>query len=516
MPRVQNIGALDHIAKRIASNSDENPYGTTNVTFQQDVDEYARTLATMDRQVRQTDTGLPSWQFERALLNTALYTSIDDDTYGNMMRRIAKDAPFTRLRKLTNEDNDEAYLLANGNSEKYYSSIQHAMRKGLNMFGGFSRHTYSFRRTDSDPFWQFRRFLRFNKGERYDVYSPTSKGGTIGDFPGPGVVFEKMDRPLFPKGRIESRFEPHSRLSFAEQKYRSLLIRSVVDIPNTKWGYFRGMQLISNPERAKINGEPYDLLILNDHLVNPTQRALYLVPNHMSERFFQDPLKDFGNNHLFNPKNLERYECVIDVISLAALGGYDKELPESIQRDLGIFQEIDEPRNMRNKCHNLHREIEDALLFYYAQYDLLNEASNLYNLGYFFDSHENTWMLDKHRLLREAVRWNTSNNNDPILFPYPVEVYEVRSKLVKEVGFLSNNLGLYRDNPSGDYFFFLDGKPDVGREGTPVKNWKQLLGKEGVDAWDRFHTSAVDSGAFMAFTDSKMKDVALGIIRGEK
>lgn len=512
MTRIQHIGRLDNVAKRITANSDENPYGTINANFQTDVDEYARSVAGMPRMIRRDDTGLHRYQFERAMLLTALYTKVDNDTYSNMMRRLANDAPFTRLRRLTNEDNPTQWETGNGASEKYYARIQHGIKKGLNMFGSFSRFTYAFRGTGSDPFWQFLRFIRFNKGEAYERFSPATSGGNIGDFPGPGLVFEKMDKPLFPKGRIAARFQTNNRLSHAEQKYRELLTKSESDLTKTKFGFFRGMYMISNKEKMKINNEPYDLLVLNDHLANPNQRAVYLIPSHMGDKFFRNPMKDYGSSHLLNPQNLNEYDCIIDITELSNLGGFDQALPNSVLNDLGISDEIRHPERKRNVCNKLHLEIENALLFGYAQFDLMNEAFNLHSLGYFFDSKQNTWMLDKYRLLREAVRWNQSNSN-PILFPYPLEIHAIRPKLVKEIGFLDENLILYKTNPAGNHCFFENGKPEVGKEGDSVKDWIQLLGREGIDYWDFFHTDAAESGAFMAFTDNKMKQVGLDIIK---
>lgn len=501
-----------------------------------DLNELVRLIAYKETYIVKTLKALPPedrWRVDRAVTKAALRASVSDleffHFYLAVQRALYLGEVWSRLYFMANTDTlKAAYLL---------EDVFKVHERIFNTSENFSRWTYAMRGTSSDPYWNFERFIRHVNGPSasagkdlsYKIYRPKSPdfpNFTVNDFPGPGIVVNGINSPLFPKGHLAKRFlgsqtdipNNTSPTLSSDWAYRNLLVSSEGDLGYIRLGLFRGPVVIYNPRKMIINGQPHGLVAAyNDHFQNRFQRSAYLIRGSIIERFFDNPLKDFGENHILNPspkKIKELGKHIIKIESVRTLAGLDKGARKYSETEVGSV--------------DLHLQIKNCALYGFAMLDLLLEGFRLHNLGFFYDRAKDDWYLDEYRALRELVRWHNVTSekaalddskevlDGPVLFPFTLLQHRISPEMLEQCGFVTSNGVIYRDKPTGDSMLFPDGPPEIASEEIESRSntkWKDALGKEGVDAWYKFHSRAEETGANLLMVDPIYKGIGQEYIK---
>ena len=357
-------------------------------------------------------------------------------------------------------------------AEKVLGEALKIQQRALSYSGAFTQWTHSFRKTVGTS-WLFERFLRQVNGPEavgkecklpyfYAKYSPSmpkykDRGLTIHDFPGPGLVIYGIHSPPFPPNYLDKRytdiFMVGGTAEEVDAKYRQAAVNGEMSLNRTKFAFFRGLVLIYNEEKMRVNGKPYGLLIFNDHFPNDHLETSYLVHGEFIQKFLKDPYLAVGRGNIFHPELLERRPelkgKLIKLLSVAATAGLCEEVP-------GYDTEIGVENRLR-----LHEEVRDASVFGFTQLDLIREAYRLYLLGYHYNQQRDKFYLDEFVMLKELLRINklaSQREGDipdlPVAFPFSFFDHSVEDAMVGEVGFVGANMVFYKNRPKGDCMLF--------------------------------------------------------------
>jgi hypothetical protein len=469
------------------------------------------------------------WKVEEALMKTAVYgPDILPYYYNALEYYLNPDSTTSRVFDLdVNPDSS--------NFNRVIRESLFANERSLNLRTNFGQWTYAMRSTKLDNLWHFEKFIRQvnkpngggskNSDFKYVRFSPLDKlkneneTYTVNDFPGPGIMVRGLHGNLFPEGHIQSRFAPNQGFinSSAEavvELYNHYLVNNVNQLKNTTFVHSRGLVLVDNPAMMKIKGEEYSLIAFNDHFVNPTQRPAYLIPRKYVLEFLSDPLRNVGENHIFNPATFEaRFkEEAIKINSLETLSGMCFGIPKESMLNFMVDQYCQAGDFVENNPEfllSMHEDVLNAQFFAFSQLDLLNEGNRLYNLGYQYDQQHGYFTQDKFRMLREIVKWKTAleiPNERPVLFPYPLLSHSIDPIMVENCGFVDGNLVYFKDKSDGDFQFF-DGRPPDQKSdnfrSSDVGKWRNMLGSDGLRKWERFLGDAANEQANLAVVSNQ-------------
>ncbi len=422
--------------------------------------------------------GLEEWRVLRAGLLACVHgRNIDPETRARFREAFMHvtahdDVPVDRINNP---------FLSKVTTEEVFWAIDHLH----NIFSNASHFHIATQRTGINSPSLLEQFIRHANGEA-KAFSPAQTShwtllgrkekGTIDDFPGPGFVISGLGKRtrLFPHRFIELSYpqisKPSSEITpkeAVENEYRKVLVKSESDLKKTHFALFRGITVVSNPEKMKIDGKSYALIIYNEHFHNDKQEIAFLVPASVTQGFIDFPVKFLNRRTFFHPAELmSRYgkEIIVPTYE-TALGGFDKTFPfgsgsplfyKDVPRydmwghphfwhlclpevKLGTKETNDSKKyvhrthdfaTLRNPLsgethpgywHNnfdsrnyvidklAHDEVRDCLFFAKSQYDLLKSAFRLYNFGYEFDPEKKMWTKDDFRLLRHAINLGNSN-----------------------------------------------------------------------------------------------------------
>ena len=403
----------------------------------------------------------------------------------------------------------------------------------------------------------------------YKTYSPSQttitdgrgkRKGTTDDFPGPGFVINGLGKraKLFPARFIENAYPQLSgrKLSprqVVENEYRKVIIESERYLGETQFTLFRGLVIIRNPQRMKIDNKNYALIVFNDHFPVDNQEIGYLIPDDLAAKFTEDPLMYLNTSTRFHPANLLSrfgHEIIVPTYE-TTLGGFDKAFPYGDdapdfypdskhydksghlhrfdlcypERTLGTSETYD-TKGYIHRTHDFafieghdrywsskydsrnyapdklaHNEVRNSLFFAQAQLDLLKAAFRLYNFGYEYSPRHKHWTRDEFRLLKNAIAFRHSAR-----FPQkekPVLVGTVQGRNsgfsrdnLRDVGILDTNLMLWQrstttNNKSGIDTSMLPGKmPDDTYDLRDARTWRYFEGGNETDNWLEFQATA--------------------------
>lgn len=425
-----------------------------------------------------------------------------------------------------------------GLAERILDEALKVQNRGYSYSGAFNQWTHSFRSSLGED-WLFERFLRTVNNPKtigkttpyeypflYKKHSPSqpmykNKGITINDFPGPGLVVFGIHSPVFPKGYLAHRFGKQSKAgdiaSMVDSNYRNRIISGAEKMGQTTFGFFRGGALVSNQQLMKVDGNPYTLVIFNDHFpVSDHHKVACLVDSTMVKHFLHNPYEFIGDSNLLNPTTMdfkpELRGKVINLFSLAGTAGLCEEVP-------GYTKDWEVGKRIRT-----HDQVELAAISGFTQLDLIREAYRLYLLGYYYKKEKDNFYRDEYVLLKELLRINkkmTAGEGEtppmPVAFPFTFMDHALDEDLVRNVGFVGANMVVYKSSPNGNGVLFSGKLRDVDPKDIDKLSDDEIReligGSEEQALWSDFRESSEYCAANPLIVDPLYKDIGKNILR---
>ncbi len=431
------------------------------------------------------------------------------------------------------------------NSKVLYMQTMQIFKQCLDIHRGFNFWAYSSRGDGISEYPMLVRFARRASCSR----NVTLHKLPLDKFPGPGIVINGLSGNCFPSWFMRSQWEkalqdrdtPSERV---EKDFRNTMTHNVEDLKNTTFGFFRGVVIVKNPRRIKIDNKNYALIIFNDHFGNPNLTEAFLVPDEYIKGFLENPMEAINSQQgtpCHPDQIVNRFkDRVLNLTSVSNIGGMNRAFPVGakcyerstfynkngtrVYRDL-YAHERDETLRSEDKdivghmhmthmfggwwneqfplqnlepFRNAHFEVTSAAFNALALLRDFNEAFRLYSFGYDdYDSpSDNVRFSEYLRLHDQAINWKDSNkvqgDGGLVLIPKPRGKNTSFSRdLIREVGAIDVQLMAHFIHKTRGNPIFL---PSCSLT-SESPHYRRVEAKD----WLKFHAAAYKNGADLVF-----------------